>query len=235
MSADTQNSNKECPLCGPDCPYREEVFALREKVNTLQTLARTDALTGLFNYRHFTETLSNEMERVRRSGQPLALIIGDVDHFKRFNDTYGHELGNEVLRRVGRCIERNLRKLDIACRYGGEEFALILPGTNARQAERVAERIRQAVASEAIHTEIGDVARIRMSLGGAVYTSDSRATPEAFIAAADAQLYLAKEGGRDCVRIEQPARPASSPVTQEEKSALFALLNSNQSEENEKE
>lgn len=235
MADDTQNSNKESPFCVPDCPYRKEALALREKVETLQILSRTDALTGLFNYRYFTETLSNEMERVRRSGQPLTLIIGDVDHFKRFNDTYGHELGNEVLKRVGRCIERNLRKLDIACRYGGEEFALILPGTNARQAERVAERIRQTIASELIHTDAGDVARISMSLGGAVYSSDSNTTPEQLIAEADAQLYLAKECGRNCVRIQQQKRPVSSPVTQEEKSVLFALLNSHQSEKNEKE
>ncbi|MDO6745759.1 GGDEF domain-containing protein [Gilvimarinus sp. 1_MG-2023] len=222
---DKADRNEDCVVCGPSCPYRDEVLCLRKKIDDLQTIARTDALTGLFNYRHFCETLTNEMERVRRSGQPMALVIGDVDHFKHFNDTHGHELGNEVLKGVGRCIDRTLRKLDVACRYGGEEFALILPGTNLRQAQRVAERVRKSVAAEQISAEDGSVLTVTMSLGCTLFSTDCSVTPDQLVAAADKQLYQAKNQGRNCVCVEERKVASSSPVTQEEKSALFELLN----------
>ncbi|MDO3385739.1 GGDEF domain-containing protein [Gilvimarinus sp. SDUM040013] len=221
-------NHRECPACGPECPYKDEVLCLRNELEALKMLARTDALTELFNYRHFKETLANEIERVRRSNQPMGLVIGDVDHFKSFNDRYGHELGNVVLKQVAKCIDRNLRKLDIACRYGGEEFALILPGTNIRQAERIAERVRQAIEQDTIHCNDGDELHVTMSLGVSVFSSERNCTPEQLVASADAQLYQAKEAGRNRSCVEKLEKVTSTPVTQEEKAALFALLNADE-------
>lgn len=221
-----------CRVAGEDCRYQSELLQLRQEVEQLTEQARTDALTGLFNFRHFNETLNHEMERVRRSGQPLALVIGDIDHFKRFNDTHGHEMGNRLLQAVAGTVDRQLRKLDIACRYGGEEFAVILPGTPLGQASKVAERIRAAVESLMLEDEAGQPLQVTMSLGVAGFVASQTCTPSRLIDAADAELYSAKAAGRNRVSTAREKLTADQSVTNEEKSALFALLRDDDSQTN---
>lgn len=197
---------------------------LRRRVERLEREAHTDALTGLFNYRHFTLTLQQEMERVRRSGLPLALVLCDIDHFKNFNDTHGHEAGNQMLVNVARIIDRQLRNLDTACRFGGEEFALILPATSQSQALPVAERVRAAVAQSTITLTHGARVNATLSLGVAGFVSADSMSPNELVAKADEQLYAAKHQGRNCV-IGPSLKVAADSVqlvSAAEKAALFA-------------
>ena len=119
--------------------------AHHQQVTKLRGLAATDALTGLTNHRGFQEILATELELARRAGLPLALVTMDLDNFKLVNDTHGHPFGDEVLRAVGKKLRGAVRATDTAARVGGEEFALILPGTDGETAYRIAERARQAV------------------------------------------------------------------------------------------
>src|SRR5690606_13751303 len=153
-----------CPVGEDSCLYLTQVADLRRQLLALAEQARTDALTGLYNYRYLQEILPLEMERTRRSGHPLAVILLDIDHFKRFNDTWGHELGNQALQQVAQQIRLTLRKLDLACRYGGEEFVILLPNTDLRQALGVAERLRENIANNPLQTP-GEIIPLSASLG----------------------------------------------------------------------
>lgn len=163
----------------------------------LQTIAITDGLTGLYNYRHFFDELHREMGRARRHNIPLALLILDIDHFKDFNDTFGHVRGDEVLRTVARVLQENIRGSDLAARYGGEEFAVILVGAGTEQAQRVAERIRRCIAHFTFHGN----SSITVSIGVASLDLDAETAevPQSFAHRADLALYRAKQTGRDCV------------------------------------
>ncbi|MCK5912666.1 MAG: GGDEF domain-containing protein, partial [Desulfuromusa sp.] len=141
----TQLSPPICPVCETDCGIIGEVAELRQKLEELSTLVRTDTLTGIANYRYFLQALEQEIERTRRSGQPTSLIMLDIDFFKKVNDRWGHEVGNQALVHLSRLLQKIVRKLDIPCRYGGEEFAIILPDTNLAACLPVAERIRQEI------------------------------------------------------------------------------------------
>ena len=136
------------------------------------------------------------------SGEPCALIMADIDHFKRFNDTYGHQTGDQVLRLVAIGLKQNVKGQDIACRYGGEEFGVILPKTSLKQAAVVAEHIRQAVmAKELVKRSTGEnLGRVTISLGVAAWSRGDQ--PADILARADAALYAAKRGGRNLVRCE---------------------------------
>src|SRR5579864_3457966 len=114
-------------------------------VERVRQLAYIDGLTGIFNRRYFETRIAEEMERARRYNTSLAIIMIDIDHFKRLNDEFGHLLGDEVLRQASSIFSQQLRKIDVVCRYGGEEFSLILPQTGSDQAVRVAEKLRQTV------------------------------------------------------------------------------------------
>ncbi|WP_020209707.1 GGDEF domain-containing protein [Gilvimarinus chinensis] len=222
--ADSDSSERFQNSCkaGDDCPWVNEVQVLREQVKLLSEQAHTDALTGLYNFRYFNQALGCEMERVQRTGQPLSLVLADVDHFKRFNDRYGHELGNTLLQQISVCFEQQLRKLDIACRYGGEEFALILPSTDLFEAQAVTQRIRKEVASlRVIHSE-GEV-YTTMSFGIVCYRANQSHSLNELVSLADAQLYQAKERGRNRVCVAADPVPIDA-VTNEEKAALFASM-----------
>ena len=174
--------------------------ALELRNVTLRQLADSDALTGLANRRRFDDTLAAEHERARRSGQPLSLVLLDIDCFKKFNDRYGHVAGDDCLRRVAAAIATGPRRpTDLAARYGGEEFAIILPDTDGDGARAVAEKIRQAVQALGIAHADSPCAAVTISLG--VHTcrpaADSEAAPLACIEAADALLYQAKMDGRN--------------------------------------
>lgn len=166
----------------------------------LGRLARTDGLTGLANHRAFHEHLARELDRARRYGQPLSLLMIDVDHFKVYNDTHGHPAGDRVLRRIAELFRRRLRSVDIAARYGGEEFGLILPATPLEAATRVAEQLVAAVRETAF--EGGqEQPRGRVTISAGVARWDGKEAPAGLLERADAAMYEAKQTGRDQARI----------------------------------
>lgn len=160
----------------------------------LRRTSTTDALTGLYNRRFLDATLSAEFTRAERSQTALSVLMIDIDHFKKFNDTHGHDQGDRVLQMVSRCLQTTVRPFDFPCRYGGEEYVAILPGLTPDAAWQLAERLRLTVAD----TEV-DGLHVHISLGLATYPAVNVATAEALIEAADAALYRAKEGGRNRV------------------------------------
>ncbi|RUM48188.1 MAG: GGDEF domain-containing protein [Hydrogenothermus sp.] len=158
-------------------------------------LAETDRLTGLFNKGKFNEVLKKEIERAKRYKRPLSLIIFDIDHFKRINDTYGHKVGDEVLRELAKVIKSIIRKTDFVVRWGGEEFVILAPETDLDGALKLAEKLRQTVEKHQFPT----VKNVTISLGVAQYIDEE--TPEEFIIRADMALYKAKENGRNRVEV----------------------------------
>lgn len=165
----------------------------------LQKLATTDGLTKLFNSRHFYNQLTKEVDRTIRYNPPLSLLLLDIDHFKRYNDTYGHLEGDKVLVRLAQIIESCLRKLDTAYRYGGEEFTIILPETTAEEAETVAQRIRTTVERERFFPRPKEEVQVTVSVGGTQYLATEELT--AFIKRADKAMYASKQDGRNRVTI----------------------------------
>lgn len=184
----------------------ERLHETKSELNTLQTNltkarneARTDGLTGCANRKAFDETLAQEIASATSNGSPLCLVIGDIDHFKQFNDTWGHRTGDQVLRLVSSCLKNGGREGDTVARYGGEEFAIILPAITTENAERLADEIRETVqARELVKRSTGEsLGRVTMSFGVATLRhGDSSAT---LIERADACLYAAKRGGRNRV------------------------------------
>jgi diguanylate cyclase (GGDEF)-like protein len=172
----------------------------------LHDQAITDALTGLYNRRHFQDNLDKEMRRCEREERPLSLLLLDLDHFKQYNDRWGHTQGDEELRRVGAQVTKSIRSTDMAFRYGGEEFAVLLPSCTKEQAAEVGEKIRVAVG---VHGHrAGVLGRTTVSIGVATFPQDGRAA-RALVDTADGALYAAKAAGRDRVSLAgAPAPPA---------------------------
>jgi diguanylate cyclase (GGDEF)-like protein len=158
----------------------------------------TDALTGAHNREHFDTQLRAEMSYARRHNTDVSLIIFDADHFKKVNDTYGHQIGDAVLVEIARVVRATVRSEDVFARYGGEEFALVLRGIDIEGAGRVAERLRERIASLAIPTELGTL-KVTVSAGCASLATSGEKTPEALISVADKRLYGAKHAGRNRV------------------------------------
>jgi diguanylate cyclase (GGDEF)-like protein len=165
---------------------------------SLQVQAVRDPLTGLYNRRFLEQALDRELRRAARAGTPVGVLMADIDFFKRINDTSGHAAGDEVLKELGRFFTEHLRPYDVACRFGGEEFTLILPGSSLENAVRHGERLREAVRELAPSFEGRTIGPVSLSLGVAVFPEDGE-TAEALIAAADAALYEAKSRGRNRV------------------------------------
>lgn len=173
----------------------------------LEQLAAEDALTGLANRRAFDERLDAEWQRGLRSGQSLAIVLLDVDHFKIYNDTYGHPQGDACLRSVAAVLAGvAVRTGDLAARYGGEEFVLVLPGTNAAGASVVAERVRTAIELLAMPHSGSSVAPVVTVSAGVAVAETGRTTSQALVERADEALYRAKERGRN--RVEVAAEPS---------------------------
>ncbi|HXE54899.1 MAG TPA: diguanylate cyclase [Tepidisphaeraceae bacterium] len=176
--------------------------SLRSKylLDLLARKAMIDGLTGLWNRAYFETRLTSELSLARRAHQPLACIMLDLDHFKQINDQYGHPFGDEVLRWVGQLLTETCRTEDVICRYGGEEFVVLAPNTEASAATELAERIRQTV-SEFTWRCKGGIVKVTCSLG----VSDLRhAPPPTLIELADAALYKAKHSGRNRVVVANP-------------------------------
>jgi diguanylate cyclase (GGDEF)-like protein/PAS domain S-box-containing protein len=174
---------------------------LADANRTLQSQAERDGLTGLFNRRHFDTTLHLEFLRARRHHEPLGLVMIDVDHFKRYNDRYGHLAGDECLRRISNAIRLSLaRPGDIAARYGGEELVAALPATDLQGARTTAERMRAAIAGLAIEHAASPFGVVTVSAGASAEIPDPGTTdPRALLHTADAALYAAKTAGRNRV------------------------------------
>ena len=171
----------------------------------LGDLATVDGLTGAYNRRHFFEVGRTEVARAWRYGHPISLIILDLDHFKRVNDTWGHEAGDRVLHEACRIIKSQLRSVDIFGRYGGEEFAILLPETSPEPAVLVAERLRQSLAAQAVKVTDEASVSITASVGVAGAARIGEESIDGLIRRADGAMYKAKEAGRDCVRLSDPA------------------------------
>jgi diguanylate cyclase (GGDEF)-like protein len=168
---------------------------LREQ---LRSQSVRDALTGLFNRRYMEESLEREIRRAARHEKPVAAIMVDLDHFKRFNDTFGHEAGDMLLREFGNLARTHIRREDIACRYGGEEFLIILPDAPLEVAVRRAEEIREAVKRLELKSSGRPIGMVTASIGVAMFPEHAQ-TVETLVKAADTALYEAKHGGRDRV------------------------------------
>lgn len=172
-----------------------------QALEQLKRLASLDGLTQVANRRSFDETLDREWQRLSREQQPLALMLCDIDHFKAYNDTYGHQAGDDCLKQVAAVLQQVTRRpADLAARYGGEEFALILPNTPLSGAMTIAENARQYLRSLDIQHESSPTSPyITLSIGIACWVPSPQRTPQALLKQADRALYDAKEGGRDRV------------------------------------
>ena len=176
---------------------RQMTYALKESEQRFRKLSITDDLTGIYNSRYFFNRLQDEIERANRYGHPLSLLILDLDNFKKYNDTHGHVVGDEVLAKTGEILLKSLRKTDSAYRYGGEEFAVILPETGGNQAVHFAERIRQGFEKHAFLIRQDGSLSVTASIGIAQYKQGEEIS--AFIKRADENMYTAKKQGKNRV------------------------------------
>ena len=177
--------------------------------DALREMALRDGLTGMYNRRYLEDALSRELHRAKRAGKPVAVIMIDIDHFKRFNDKYGHDAGDFVLGAVARAITKSIRPSDIACRYGGEELVVVLPEANLENARERAEQLRQAI-RDTNHTHLGQTLPTpTASFGVAVFPANGT-LPADLLKAADQALYRAKQEGRDRVCLAAEGLPVSS-------------------------
>ena len=176
---------------------------LKRSNEMLLQLSNTDPLTTLYNRRFMLTALEREIQRSQRKGSPLSLVIMDIDHFKRVNDTFGHQQGDMVLTRVAALAKRDLRSYDVAARYGGEEFILVLPETTNAEAVQVANRLRLEIAQETFPPPL-DTARVTISMGVSTYPFPGIASIDDLSHAADEALYRAKKEGRNRVISSQP-------------------------------
>ncbi|MDH5488169.1 MAG: diguanylate cyclase [Gammaproteobacteria bacterium] len=172
---------------------------LMQHQHKLEELSARDSLTGLYNRRELEKRLHEEAQRARRYQHPLSVLMLDIDHFKNVNDQYGHQAGDEVLITVTDLIQLHMRPVDVVCRYGGEELAVILPETDEEGARTVAERVRATVADSITTTPQGDMVHVTVSIGIATFPRDGD-TASGLIHAADTALYVAKQEGRNLVR-----------------------------------
>ena len=219
----TKSRLADCPSLHKDCPNYEVIKRLEQRIAELTSQLQIDELTGLYNKRHLGSALLTEMERSKRHKHPMSVIIFDLDHFKSINDTYGHPFGDRVLKAVASVVKTNLRITDIPCRYGGEEFVIILPSTPLLLAAQAAERLRSAIAIEYLGLPDSEETKLNItaSFGVAGYLPNAHETPEVLIDRADRQLYLAKESGRNQVHYEPVTQTVSSQVSHEEREPLF--------------
>ncbi|MDR2327710.1 MAG: GGDEF domain-containing protein [Acidovorax sp.] len=194
---------------------------LQTLIDGLCELSLKDPLTGLGNRRQLFSLIDGELDRVARSGEAALLLMLDIDHFKHINDTYGHGAGDLVLQAIAKVLSNSVRPMDSLVRFGGEEFAIILPACHAAFGKSVAERVRQAVENVRVRISPVQELQVTVSIGGAFALQWIRSTRQLWLERADQQLYRSKSSGRNCVHIEEQP---DSTVSAEEKSLLFAPL-----------
>jgi two-component system cell cycle response regulator len=174
---------------------KQDISQRKALEEMLKKLANTDSLTGLFNRRVFLERLDQESDRISRLGGTAVLLMLDLDFFKRVNDTYGHATGDEVLKRFADIVQKNSRNIDVPARFGGEEFVVLLPGTDQDEALVMAERLRRQV-SEVVIVHPKGIVKITVSIGAALLSSQNTDS-ELVLNRADSAMYTAKELGRN--------------------------------------
>jgi diguanylate cyclase len=181
---------------------KSEISNLQQSLEAIRAESLTDPLTGLGNRKYFDRSIDSAVQNALASGEPLSLLMFDIDHFKSFNDSYGHLTGDQVLRLVGMSLRQTIKGQDITARYGGEEFAVVLPNTALRQALTVADHIRRAVmAKELKKKSTGEIlGRVTISVGVAMLKPGDET--DSLIERADACLYAAKRNGRNRVVCE---------------------------------
>jgi two-component system cell cycle response regulator len=215
------------PFAGEELRARlyagERILGIQQQLvnarENLRTQAIRDPLTGLFNRRYMQEALERELHRAECGAAPLTILMLDLDHFKSFNDTCGHEAGDLLLKQIGTLMEARTRREDVACRFGGEEFVLILPGVNVSVGSKRAEGFRQAVRELKIEHRGSLLATATVSIGLACFPVHGTGSEE-LLRAADTALYSAKAQGRDCVVIYQPGESNSDGAHSEAKAIV---------------
>lgn len=194
---------------------------LQSIIDGLCELSLKDPLTGLSNRRHFRAMLDRTIDQVARSGDPALLLMIDIDHFKKVNDTYGHPAGDKVLQAIGQALLKCVRPMDTVSRFGGEEFAVVLPNCHSYFGVTVAERIRQSIQDLAIEVGHDHTLNVTVSIGGAYAPEWVRSTAALWTERADVQLYRAKGEGRNRVFLDTQQEIF---VSAEEKNMLFGHL-----------
>ena len=192
--------------------------SLQKIIDALCELSLRDTLTGLANTRHFMAALEQEVDRVSRSGEIALLLLIDVDRFKPINDTYGHPVGDQALRAVAGVLAKSVRPMDTAARYGGDEFAVILPNCRPAAGRAIAERICEQVAQTPVALADGNSLKLTASIGGAQISPWRKASPKDLLEKADRELYRAKAQGRNQVAMDAAA---AIPVSADEKLQLL--------------
>lgn len=200
-----------------------DVRGLQALIDGLCALSSRDGLTGLANQRQFRLVLDRELDRVSRTGEPLALLLIDIDHFKRINDRHGHPAGDQVLMAMARMLETGVRPMDTVARIGGEEWAIVLPSSLPAHACGTAERLRAEIEHTPVFLEGGMPVEYTISCGVAAAASWAATSTTGLIAEADRALYAAKRAGRNRVCVAGESRQA---ISAEERSALFDLQGS---------
>lgn len=191
-------------------------------IDALCSLSSRDSLTGLANRRSFAQAMERELDRVARMGDEALLLMVDIDHFKQVNDTHGHLVGDEVLRQLSQRLLECVRPMDTVARFGGEEFAVVLPNCSHTYGEVVAERIRRSVEEKPFHIKPGLSLDLTVSVGGAYAPQWIRSEAAIWTERADRQLYRAKREGRNGVCLEETF---DTVVSIEEKELLYGVLN----------
>jgi two-component system, cell cycle response regulator len=194
---------------------------LQTVIDGLCELSLKDPLTGLANRRHFHGVLERSIDMVARSGEPALLLMLDIDHFKKINDTYGHQAGDQVLQAIAKALSACVRPMDTVARFGGEEFSIMLPSCLKGFGVTVAERIRAHIEALSIPVAPSVSIQITVSVGGAFAPEWVRSTAALWTERADLQLYRAKSEGRNCVFLDQQQEIY---VSAEEKNLLFGHL-----------